>query len=264
MNLKKTSDVTKCSQEQCVHFIEKGKQHFYRKHFLWITVSFSLLCVAVLGYLIYYHNTQMDKIIKQHEIVSTAQAELIKNVKIGKGVAQIDESILRGVDSQIKTIEDLLALQANNQHAQYTLLSIWAGVLMIVFLVFSLYSMFKTDELIKQARESLNTIGNSKVDVDNKILEVDEKIEEAVGHIKEESLKSLDEIKRNLQIEQNKVSVEIKSKGEDISNKLNEYQKKLDSYQSTVEGVYDGIKIVLDAVNKTGMSSTKNETINTK
>jgi hypothetical protein len=225
-------------------------------------VIFSFVCITILSGVIYHHNLQVNKIIQQHRDVVEAQTEMIKTVKISKGVVRIDENLLRSVQIENKTIENLLELQANNLHTQYTILSIWAGVLMIVFLVFSLYSMFKTDELIKQARESLITIGNSKVHVDNKILEVDNKINEAVEYIKKESTKSIDEIRKNLHEEQKRVSDEIISKGKDFSNELDKYQRELDSYRSSVESVSKGIKLLLDAINKTGTSSMKEETQN--
>ena len=60
-------------------------------------------------------------------------------------------------DSQHATNE-LLELHFNRIQHEYTVLALWAGVLMIVFLIFSFYSLYKTDDIAKQGKESLKEI----------------------------------------------------------------------------------------------------------
>lgn len=60
-------------------------------------------------------------------------------------------------DSQHETNE-LLELHFNRIQHEYTVLALWAGILMIVFLIFSFYSLYKTDDITKQGKESLKEI----------------------------------------------------------------------------------------------------------
>lgn len=60
-------------------------------------------------------------------------------------------------DSQHATNE-LLELNFNRIQHEYTVLALWAGVLMIVFLIFSFYSLYKTDDIAKQGKDSLKEI----------------------------------------------------------------------------------------------------------
>lgn len=246
-----------CREEQCAHYIEQGKLQFYRNKFVWLVVILSCVCACVLCWLVYRHNSQMCAIVKQHEAYILYQQEMISELKVNKGVAQVNENIIKSVEMETKTIENMLQLQTTHQHAQFTLLSVWAGVLMIVFLIFSLYSMFKTDELIKQARDSINIIGNSKREVDEKIQEADTKISEEVEHIKAESSIYLDGIKKDLEKEQSKVSENIKLKSDDFSKTFSEYGKKLDDAQKTLDGIFKGIEVVVNAVRNTGTSKTE-------
>lgn len=246
-----------CKEEQCAHFIEQGKLQFYRSKFVWLVIILSVVCAGVLAWLVYHHDSQMCTIVKQHEEYIQSQKETLNEIKVNKGVAQVNENIIRSVEMETKTVENMLQLQTTHQHAQFTLLSVWAGVLMIVFLIFSLYSMFKTDELIKQARDSINTIGNSKKEVDEKIQEADVKISEAVEHIKAEASKYLEDIKKDLEKEQSKVSENIKLKSDEFSKTFTEHVKQLEEAQKTLDGIFSGIATIVSAVRNTGTSTTE-------
>ena len=58
----------------------------------------------------------------------------------------------------------LLELEFNKIQNEYETLALWAGILTIVFLIFSFYSMFKTDELLNQGREGVKELSSLKVD----------------------------------------------------------------------------------------------------
>lgn len=60
---------------------------------------------------------------------------------------------------------ELLELNFNRIQHEYTVLALWAGVLMIVFLIFSFYSLYKTDDIAKQGKESLKEIVEKGDDV---------------------------------------------------------------------------------------------------
>lgn len=249
-----TKDSNVCREEQCAHFIEKEKLHFYRKKFIWLVVIFSIFCIGILGWLVYDNSCQKKQIVQFHAEYVTAQKELLADVKTNKGIAQVNENILQNIETEEKTIESLLQLQTNLQHSQFTLLSIWTGILMIVFLVFSLYSMFKTDELVKQARESIDTIGNSKAEVDRKIQDIDTKVETEVERIKTVSNEYIGEIKKQIQEEQSKVSKSIQSTGEEVSKAYAQHKEKLAEMQQELQLIVRGVSTVVAAVNRTGQS----------
>lgn len=60
---------------------------------------------------------------------------------------------------------ELLELHFNRIQHEYTVLALWAGVLMIVFLIFSFYSLYKTDDIAKQSKENLKEIKQKGDDV---------------------------------------------------------------------------------------------------
>lgn len=56
----------------------------------------------------------------------------------------------------------LLELEFNKIQNEYETLALWAGILTVVFLIFSFYSMFKTDELLQQGKNGLKELNEIK------------------------------------------------------------------------------------------------------
>ena len=88
-----------------------------------------------------------------------------------------------------KTITSLLQLELDKIQEGMIILSIWAGVLMIVFLVFSLYSMHRSDELEKESHDNLKMMKQAsaaiKKEADDSIKEVSKKSSAELSNIHE-------------------------------------------------------------------------------
>lgn len=70
----------------------------------------------------------------------------------------VDNSILYAIQEESNALEhkfELLSFQLKEEHSGLTL---WASVLMIIFLVFSIYAMYKIDEMQKQGHDSVDKI----------------------------------------------------------------------------------------------------------
>lgn len=68
------------------------------------------------------------------------------------------EKIADLLDRHQNRVEALLETEYNKLQADFNILMLWASCLMIVFLVFSLYSIFKTDEMLGKAENEANRI----------------------------------------------------------------------------------------------------------
>ena len=82
----------------------------------------------------------------------------------------VNEQFAKSVEAYMESSKDLLELQSTKIQSDFTVLSLWAGILMIVFLVFSIYSMFKTDEILRQSREGLKAIENTEKEAEEQII----------------------------------------------------------------------------------------------
>lgn len=70
----------------------------------------------------------------------------------------INNQVLQQMDHNEQMIRDLLDLEFSRLQTERNVLEIWAAVITIVFLVFSFYSTFKTDDMVKDAQSLLNSL----------------------------------------------------------------------------------------------------------
>ncbi len=55
-----------------------------------------------------------------------------------------------------------LSLEFNKLQNEYYTLQLWGGILTIVFLIFTFYSLFKTDDLMKQGHDGLEKLNEQR------------------------------------------------------------------------------------------------------
>ena len=76
-----------------------------------------------------------------------------------------------------ESIRHLLELEFNKIQHEYDVLAFWGGILTIVFLIFSFYSLFKGEEMNRQANEALRDLRRIKTEAEKKSTEIDTQIE---------------------------------------------------------------------------------------
>lgn len=107
------------------------------------------------------HDRDLAKKITNYSSVKNLIVELANNMSYRTMADELKKDSLlinrQLADSQHATNE-LLELNFNRIQHEYTVLALWAGVLMIVFLIFSFYSLYKTDDIAKQGKDSLKEI----------------------------------------------------------------------------------------------------------
>lgn len=116
-----------------------------------------------------------------HELISIHFAEIEQlHEKYDSRILQ--DSLLLITERQVLDgqVKAMLDLHLNKIEHEYTNITIWAAVLTILFLVFSFYSMFKMDSLVRQGEEGVNEIKQLKRDGDVAIQEISEKSEKIV------------------------------------------------------------------------------------
>lgn len=140
-----------------------------------------------------------------------------------------------------KTITSLLQLELDKIQQSMVVLSVWAGVMMIVFLVFSLYSMHRSDELEKESHESLLRIKSESETIKD----------EANRSIEEVSQKSKTELSAfHETIEQHKKAYEemAAKKEAEIEAKIADYKVSLEKATKDFDRGIRAVKSVLDVL----------------
>lgn len=135
------------------------------------------------------------------------------------------------LDGQVKAMLDL---HLNKIEHEYSNITIWAAVLTILFLVFSFYSIFKMDSLVRQGEEGVNEIKQLKRDGDVAIQEISEKSEKIVKENDVLKEKSKTDFASFIDSQQRILTESISALKDNIDNGYNEALKskvaELDSY----------------------------------
>ena len=92
-------------------------------------------------------------------IISTSVSELAYKDWIKELNTTLSQKAI--VQTQLES-KSLLELEFNKIHSEYNALALWGGILTIVFLIFSFYSLFKTDDLVKQGRDGLDKLNDQR------------------------------------------------------------------------------------------------------
>ena len=139
---------------------------------------------------------------------------------------------------------------------------------MIVFLVFSIYSMFKTDELIKQGREGLRKIEEADMKVGEHMSNIDKKVEEETKKVQEEATKKIGDItneagsalstvKEQAEADKNSFSNTVKEKTEAFLSKYDEAVKKMEELTAATKLLYQ----MYDSKAKQSIQEEKDEEV---
>ena len=137
--------------------------------------------------------------------------------------------------------KSLLELEFNKLQNEYEVLAVWGAVLTIVFLIFSFYSLFKTDDLAKQGRDGLKDIVKLQDQGDNIINKTKEKHDKQLKEFEGEILgfrsilKDLNDSKDTKNQEYEGRFAIIEAKAKQLDNMINFSKKQLDIMYQTIE-----------------------------
>lgn len=237
--------VNHCEEERCAHFISNDRFHVYRHKFLWTIVIATILAVCCFAYIAVSFNKSHEKIVEAHQKSIDSIHALLEPAMISNDSCYyVNEQLSHSIELHIQTSKDVLELQSVKIQSDFTVLSLWAGILMIVFLVFSIYSMFKTDELLKQSREGLKAIEATEKEADTIIDRVEVKTEQEIQKvttkaieetekIQTEASNTIDEVKKEINEMRNSFSSDVAQKSSEFQNKYEEMMRKMEETSAT-------------------------------
>lgn len=229
----------KCS-ENCSHYIDKKHLHLYKNKFLG-SIILCTLAIIILFFLYHlsYSNSQ-DKIIEvQKTFCDNLTNKYLKSLTITKdSTISLDQVVIDIVEEKQKESLSLLELQYNKLQHDFTVLSLWAGILMIVFLIFSIYSIFKVDEMQKQGRDYLDKMEDFSIEAKNisdsieeqanqEISSLEERTTGAMGRLSTESEKQLNDLKNTIDKLQSEFESSVKTKTGEFEEAVETYKEEL-------------------------------------
>lgn len=232
----------KCNEGLCAHFIESKHFHLYKNKFLYTIVSATVICVICFFCIARSFNSNFDKIVSTNNASLRQIDLLLKPAKMSKdGCYYVNDQLAATIKNNLAENRSLLEMQASRIQSDFTLLSLWAGILMIVFLIFSIYSMFKTDELMKQSRENLKKIEDAanKTDLvfetirkktEEELAKVTQRADDEAKKISSESLQTIEDVEKEIETMREGFSNMVKERSDTFENM---YKQMLEKVQQT-------------------------------
>ena len=121
--------------------------------------------------------------------------------------ASVSSVQIANINAEIK---DLLELEFNKIQNEYQTLALWAGILTIVFLIFSFYSMFKTEELLKQGHTGVKELSDLKVQGTGQISDLISTGRSIIDDFETKSAKAIRAASEKAIIKKNELTKDIK------------------------------------------------------
>lgn len=230
---------TKCNNSNCAHFIKGDTFRVYRHKFIWIISIVTILAIALFIAIAYSYHCSHHQIVTFHKESMKEIHTLMSKANVAKGgCIYIDEQLKHTIENYMHSSSGLLELQYTKIQSDYAILSLWAGVLMVVFLVFTIYSMFKTDEILKQSRVGLKAVEDAEEKVDkviksvenrtkDEIKKVSETAKEEKNRIQQDASSTIDDVRNEIEEMRKGFEQEVLSKSEEFKEMYEKHMKRM-------------------------------------
>lgn len=220
-------------ENNCTYYVDKGRMPIYKWKFLWVIIAATIVTIGLYVCIARQYAKSLDAIVEHYSQYEAQTIASLPDVKLAKDSCYyLNEVLVAEVQTHMGNVESLMKIQGSKLQSDFTLLSVWAGVLMIVFLIFSIYAMFKTDEMVKQGRDALKTLEETKAHAHEEVDKIDEIVQKEIAKVQETAKEEILELSK-----QTKESIE-QVKGE-METSRNEFNKTVEEKVKTFEEVRD-------------------------
>lgn len=147
----------------------------------------------------YEHRTHStDSLIASYRsLVADSSITPLTAVVLNQALSQASESLGQQEADQ-KTLH-LLELEFAKIQNEYEVLNLWCALLTIVFLIFSFFSIFKTNEMTRQGEEALTKLGQTATEAKLKSDSIDTKVQEAEERVTQKTTELSDNAKKEFE-----------------------------------------------------------------
>lgn len=158
----------------------------YKWHFIVSLIIVS--CIAILGFasLSYSYHNRLDRIEEIQMADCRHLYQVLNNSSLNRNTFRVElEKVSEAFKRHEDRMQSLLELEFDKLQNDFNFISLWAGLITIVFLIFSIYSIFKTDEMLKKSENAYDEIKRNSTE-----------IEKFADDIKKEYTNELDTLKK--------------------------------------------------------------------
>lgn len=140
----------------------------------------------------------------------------------------------------------LLELEFSKIQNEYEVLNLWCALLTVVFLIFSFFSIFKTNEMTSQGEESLRQLRQTAKEAKSKSDDIDSKIEKSEKKIEVKEKELLSSFEKKIQdinkkVEgSDKIFNHIENELGNMTKTSTELRKRFETLKEEVDGIIKG------------------------
>lgn len=146
--------------------------------------------IAIIGYacLAHSYHQRLNKI-EEIQIEDGKQLTTLFNTTSyhSRAFAVEADKISRALKDHEERMESLMELEFEKLQNDFNFISLWAGIITIVFLIFSIYSIFKTDEMLKKSENVYEQIKGKSEEIENLTKNIQTQYQSELGLLKKES-----------------------------------------------------------------------------
>ena len=265
-----------CEKDNCSYYVNKKAMALNKNKFLLAILFIGALVVAIHIHLSWDLHRRFDVIMRAGDERISAMIKAHTTEVDSLSVFKVDNDIMSTLLTKEQDVKQMLELEYAKIQSEYTTLSLWAGIVMVVFLIIS-----KIDEIQKQSREELRQVRKTASAVQAETDKIDTKIQNAFTDIESSSKKELDNLSKEFstksetlkkQYESDLVKMDKiitdKSKrfGEVVNLTTETFQKNYEDYLAKMKETNDNTQKQFDALlgffkellNKDSESSSSN------
>lgn len=248
--------------DNCTYY---QKENVLAKRFLWIILGATFFVVGLFVCVERSYKKSLDKIVHYHSLYTEKTLAELPEVNLSKDSCYyLDERLMLDVDNHMNEVQSMLEIQCHKIQSDFTILSLWAGILMIVFLIFSIYSVFKTDEMVKQGRETLKVLEKAEIDAGDKINKIENVVQAEINKVQIAASNELSKISTSAE-EMSKETEEFKETTkkelkQELDTQINLFRKEIKDFLEQTKKVDDDKKEFIDKLFDIFMSHMNDET----
>ena len=211
-----------------------------------------LLVVAAFGIATYVAVTERfdsacDEICKaQRELNGKAVLALDGLKTDSTGVDDAAGRLCAVLESGNGQMQAMLHMQHAEIQEDFSSLMLWASVLMIIFLVFSIYSMYRVDDLVNQSRNSVRTILEQSSKAQKRIDEIDRLFMAESRKLAQQSEREIENLRQAAEASlaglRSEIDERIAASEKTISDEIDKYNLAVDKKATNVQAQFDELK----------------------
>jgi methyl-accepting chemotaxis protein len=157
----------------------------YRWQFIGSLIVVSLIAIICYVCLAHSYRQRLDRIEEIQVEDGKQLTNLFKTIPYNNRALAVEtDKISRTLEDHEQRMESLMELEFEKLQNDFNFISLWAGIITIVFLIFSIYSIFKTDEMLKKSETVYEKIKRNAEVIGDMTKSIQSKYQEELGTLK--------------------------------------------------------------------------------